>query len=165
MNAYIYRAALWCEDCIADVKKRLIAEGVLVTGALKGCDPDDEHTFDSDDFPKGPYGDGGGEADTYQHCDGCHVFLENALTSHGVTHVLEQIKDSIAEALQHGRAATWDRVMPLKGTAEDDESFKLWHGKRHVEIMREWAEDLRNYELERDEKALVDLFLELSEAP
>lgn len=98
MNAYIYRAALWCEDCIADVKKRLIAEGVLVTGALKGCDPDDEHTFDSDDFPKGPCSDGGGEADCPQHCDGCHCHLENPLTSHGCEYVAQALLEYNGDA-------------------------------------------------------------------
>ena len=44
----------------------------------------DENDYDSDDLPKGPYSNGGGEADTPQHCDGCGAFLENPLTGDGV---------------------------------------------------------------------------------
>lgn len=158
MNAYIYQAALWCEDCALKQREHLDA-AFRESGAAPGS-PDD----DSDRYPQGPYSDGGGEADTYQHCDGCHTFLENPLTDHGVTHVLGQIKDSMAEALQHGRATTWDRVMPKPGTAEDTEAFKVWHGRRHVEIVREWAYQLlEDYSMDKDERVLVDLFLEFSE--
>lgn len=31
-------------------------------------------------MPQGPYSDGGGEADSPQHCDTCRMFLENPLT-------------------------------------------------------------------------------------
>jgi hypothetical protein len=34
-----------------------------------------ESDYDSDDLPKGPYAQGGGEADTPQHCEGCGQFL------------------------------------------------------------------------------------------
>ena len=77
MNAYVYQSALWCPDCIRDIKKRLKAKG------KEPESPDDERTYDSDDYPKGPYSQGGGEADTPNHCDGCKVFLENPLTSDG----------------------------------------------------------------------------------
>jgi hypothetical protein len=43
-----------------------------------------ESDYDSDDLPKGPYADGGGEADTPQHCDDCRRFLENPLTGDGL---------------------------------------------------------------------------------
>ncbi len=111
INAYVYRAALICEDC-----GRCIRADLLLTG--KGPkDPEDESTFDSMDFPKGPYPDGGGESDSPQHCDmmdGCvnaewcpahgeagghkqGVFLENPLTRDGIAYVeeccLESLKD------------------------------------------------------------------------
>jgi hypothetical protein len=54
-----------------------------------------ESDYDSDDLPKGPYGDSAGEADTPQHCDGCRQFLENPLTGDGLTYV----EDAIREAL------------------------------------------------------------------
>ena len=83
MNAYIYRAALYCEDCVIDIKMRLnwLHEGVPEEG------------YDSDWYPKGPYPDGGGEADTPQHCDCCHLFLENPLTGDGESYVKEALED------------------------------------------------------------------------
>jgi hypothetical protein len=46
-----------------------------------------ESDYDSHDLPKGPYADGGGEADAPQHCDGCGQFLQNPLTGDGRTYV------------------------------------------------------------------------------
>ena len=99
MDAYVYQAALLCEDC---------AHGVMnatVTGYWPDCTcgreanehtyPDDHHrapqrhgcreyapdesTYDSDDFPKGPYPDGGGWADSPQACDQCMIPLDNPI--------------------------------------------------------------------------------------
>ena len=78
MRAYVYQAALYCEDCGEVIKSELDKE------RLTPDEPDNEHTFDSDEYPKGPYGDGGGEADCPQYCDNCGEFLENPLTSDGM---------------------------------------------------------------------------------
>lgn len=75
MKAYIFQAALWCAHCA----ERYKAENAKPSHV----DEDNESSYDSDDWPKGPYGDGGGEADCPQHCDACGVFLENALTPDG----------------------------------------------------------------------------------
>jgi hypothetical protein len=88
--------------------------------------------------------------------------LDYSLTQHGIKYVLDSIVESIQEALRDGRAQAWDRIMPLKGTGEESHTF--WHGSRHVDIMRDWAEKVREYNLERDEQAIVELFLELSAA-
>ena len=154
MNAYIYQADLCCQDC----GQKIIAD-LTRAGKAPEC-PQDESTFDSDDFPKSAGDDGGGESDCPQHCSCCGVPLENPLTSDGVNYVLESIRESLAEAVEKGRAQTWSRIMPLKGTAEEDQ---VWlHGKRHVDIVREWAQQIQNYSLEKDERAIVELFLELS---
>lgn len=68
MNVYAYRAALVCAPCATDIIARL---------------PPDADTGDGGDFPQGPYANGGGEADTPQHCDYCNVFLGNPLTWEG----------------------------------------------------------------------------------
>ena len=52
-----------------------------------GFDPSNEHTWDSDDYPKGPYADGGGEADSPQFCAHCNAFLRNPLTADGLEYV------------------------------------------------------------------------------
>jgi hypothetical protein len=82
MRAYIYRAALHCERCTNLIKSDLTAP----------ANPGDENTFDSDDYPKGPYSDGGGESDCPQHCDTCGQFLENPLTTDGIAYIREQIR-------------------------------------------------------------------------
>lgn len=71
MNAYIYQAALLCEDCAREVRASLVVK----------CLNDGQH--DSETYPQGPYPDGGGEADCPQHCDHCGEFLDNPLTDEG----------------------------------------------------------------------------------
>lgn len=89
MDAYIYQADLICEDCAVKVKQELIAQ------CRAPENPQDENSFDSDDFPKGPYADGGGEADYPAHCSMCQEFLENPLTTDGYNYVEDQIKEEI----------------------------------------------------------------------
>lgn len=95
MEVYIYQADLWCQQCGEAICERIAAEG----GAP--ADPGDESSYDSDEYPKGPFPDGGGESDCPQHCgaagdcvnavDGVGVFLENPLTADGVQYVAEAI--------------------------------------------------------------------------
>jgi hypothetical protein len=102
MDAYVYQAALSCGPCMI---RRLVEEKKASPGAL-GMEPaealqqivsangfTDENDYDSDDLPKGPYSNGGGEADTPQHCDGCGAFLENPLTGDGVRYVNEKLTE------------------------------------------------------------------------
>lgn len=84
MDVYIYAADIYCEDCGRAIRERIISEGNAP------ADYDDETSYDSDEFPKGPFSDGGGESDCPQHCASCGVFLENPLTSDGYDYVREQ---------------------------------------------------------------------------
>lgn len=106
MNCYIFQADIYCEECGAK-----IVEGIK-SGELIGSVPedlDDEYSWDSDDFPKGPYPVG--ESDSPEHCasgggcinaltlgdngevvdknDGITIgcWLENDLTEDGVEYV------------------------------------------------------------------------------
>lgn len=88
MDAYIYQADLHCEDCIEKIKKNLKEPENL----------ENEYSYDSDDYPKGPYPQGGGEANYPQHCDSCGLFLENPLTEDGE----EYVKDAIMQYYQDG---------------------------------------------------------------
>lgn len=93
MNAYIYRAALYCEDCAEAIKQRLRSSNA-------------SESKSSDDYPQGPYSAGGGEADCPQHCDSCRKFLENPLTSDGVDyikHVLSYPDKGAADVLETWR--------------------------------------------------------------
>jgi hypothetical protein len=83
MNAYAYRAALYCEPCADDVKRRLAPQfgfrrmnsrGVAISDGTLG-------SADSHHWPQGPRPDGGGEADTAQHCAACAAPLGNPLTA------------------------------------------------------------------------------------
>lgn len=82
MNAYIYQSDFYCEDCtkqiIDDWDNSLVCPEYL--------------REDSDHYPQGPYSDGGGEADSPQHCYSCRVFLENPLTDYGDIYVRDEAK-------------------------------------------------------------------------
>lgn len=96
MKAYVFAAALLCESCGAKTREQLRA---TVKELHPSFDESNESTFDSDYYPKGPYGQGGGEADTPQHCDHCGVFLENPLTTDGAIYVREQVADTNFESV------------------------------------------------------------------
>lgn len=81
MDAYLYQAAFLCGDC----GRKRIAEIEATRPLPEG------YPSDSDAYPQGSYSDGGGEADSPQHCDHCNVFLENPLTSDGYDYVAEQM--------------------------------------------------------------------------
>jgi hypothetical protein len=83
MDAYMYKASFLCKDCAEKVKGMLEYKYAGVP----------ESEFDSDEYPKGPYPDGGGEADCPQHCDTCGLFLENPLTGDGENYVYEALAD------------------------------------------------------------------------
>ena len=91
MDCYMYSAALYCARCGEGMRAQLKAAG------LAPGDPDDEGSYDSDAYPKGPFADGGGEADSPQHCDECGEFLENPLTSLGREYVEEVCKEDLAK--------------------------------------------------------------------
>jgi hypothetical protein len=101
MKVYIYCADIYCEDCGERIRQELIASGKAPD------DIDDECSYDSDEFPKGPYSDGGGESDCPQHCacqaecinaielsDGWKVgaWLKNPLTTDGARYVAEYLR-------------------------------------------------------------------------
>ena len=127
MDSYIYKAALWCGPCMI---KTLVAERKAALGAIDLSPTEalaqivsangftSESDYDSDDLPKGPYADGGGEADSPQHCDGCRQFLENPLTGDGLTYV----EDAISAALTTKRltGATNDTVVEWANFYKDE---------------------------------------------
>ena len=86
MDAYIYQADLYCEDCTDVIKSEIDGFGKFNTG-------------NSDNWPQGPYSNGGGESDSPAHCGRCGVFLKNTLTSD----VYEYVYDSFAEFICSGK--------------------------------------------------------------
>ncbi len=97
--SYIYLADVWCDACGRAICRRLKREGKAPVN------PDDEWTFDSDEYPKRAGDDE--EADTPQHCaageecinaitlpsGGKVGLLFGELTRDGV----EYVKEAIAE--------------------------------------------------------------------
>lgn len=88
MNAFIYAADIYCECCGQTIRDTLTRDGRAPEN------PDNESSYDSDQFPKGPYVNGGGEADSPQHCASCRTFLENPLTDDGRDYVRAAIADA-----------------------------------------------------------------------
>jgi len=78
MDVYVFQAALLCTDCASE--------------ACAGSHTPTDEREDSDKYPQGPYVEGGGEADSPQHCDYCGLFLENPLTLDGESYVRDKAK-------------------------------------------------------------------------
>lgn len=82
LPAFMFQADLHCENCTESIKDSLHSPA----GA------DDESSYDSDQYPKGPYADAGGESDSPQHCGTCGVFMGAPLTDHGLAYVAEKLE-------------------------------------------------------------------------
>lgn len=104
--AAIYAADVWCSDCADKIREDIHKAGTAP------ADPDDEHSYDSDHFPK--HADDDEESDSPQHCaagaeclnysetsDGekYGYFFENDLTADGD----EYVKETVNENLRDGR--------------------------------------------------------------
>ena len=120
-DVYMFQGALYCTDCGRDIQDTLRKEG------KDPEDEDDEESFDSDDFPKGPFSEGGGEADSIHHCDSngeclnaiklpcgskIGAWLGNDLTGEGDRWLAESIRESIFKDDAHGRQV--NRLWRLK---------------------------------------------------
>jgi len=70
-DVYIFQADLLCAECGEAACNRIESEG------HSPSNPADETTYDSDEYPKGPYPHGGGESDHPQHCGHCSTPLDN----------------------------------------------------------------------------------------
>jgi hypothetical protein len=120
-DAYMFQGSLYCEDCGRDIQDTLRKKGKAPENE------DNEESFDSDDFPKGPFGDGGGEADSIHHCDSngeclnaiklpcgskIGAWLGNDLTSEGDEWLAGSIRESIFKDDAHGRQV--NRLWRLK---------------------------------------------------
>jgi hypothetical protein len=111
-DVYMFQGSLYCEDCGRDI------QDTMRKTDRSPPDEHDEESFDSNDFPKGPFGDGGGEADSIHHCDSNETclnavelpckskigaWLGNSLTSDGDEWLASSIRESIFRDDAHGR--------------------------------------------------------------
>ena len=96
MDFYVYAADIYCEACGASIRAQLDQakqDYPETMGRAIPDDPADESSYDSDDYPKGPYPSDQNESDTPQHCGDWGVFLENPLTQAGCQYVASAIMD------------------------------------------------------------------------
>ena len=119
MDVYIFAADCHCSDCGEIKRAELTAQGKAP------ADIENESTYDSGDFPKGPYADGGGESDTPQHCGTCGVFLENPLTQAGYEYVREAV-DCTADIEPGDIADDLARRLGAKLREMDKHVLALW---------------------------------------
>lgn len=98
--------------------------------------------------------DGSGEQDTPAHCSVCSCPLEHSLTSAGVTYAVGALLDYLREPDRQA----W-RLAPV------DDQRSYYRGGRQIEVMRGWAEELRNYALSPRQSVAVELFLKRTAPP
>lgn len=106
MDAYIYRSDILCKYCGEGVREKINAIG-------KGPPfPNDESTYDSDEYPKGPYADGGGEADAPQYCAKCKEPLDNPVIPDSKGNTMEVTTEAfmawLAKQNPEDRVDPWD---------------------------------------------------------
>lgn len=116
LEAYFYNGDIYCEDCGKALVKQHEAEGK-------------PYSQDSNLYPQGPYDNGGGPSDVYEHCYSCRMFLGNPLTQDGVKYTIEKLK--------------------------------AYKGNGNKDALDEWADNIRAYDLSREQKKVLDDFLAL----
>jgi len=108
MDAYVYRGSFYCTDCAQEL--------INVMDEFHMARPDGN----SDNYPQGPYPNGGGEADVPNHCDRCGDFLYNPLTTDGVNYVSQTLADyeeglpGVYETLEEWREYYFPDHEPLR---------------------------------------------------
>jgi len=109
MEAYVYAGDIYCEDCGRMMRKELGKK---------------DSSGDSENYPQGPYPDGGGESDSPQHCGshtGCintmefagtkvGVWLGNPLTNEGVGELKAMLSNPRPSAYQLALHEFWSDV-------------------------------------------------------
>lgn len=91
------------------------------------------------------------ETDVPENCQVCGRPCEYTLTDAGVKYVMDHIR----ETLDAGPEA-WN------GCTEHAATPSYYRGSRHVEVVRDWADDLRSYALSDDDEWLLKYFLAIT---
>jgi len=107
---YVYRADILCEGCGEAIREDISRAGQAPEN------PGDEYTYDSGDFPKGPYPTT--EAvDRPEYCGICQSLLDSPLTENGEWYMIERMTAGGFDPEE------WKR----------DEYFGFGHGNNAVE--------------------------------
>ena len=98
MDFYIFQADTYCQLCASGIKARLDPPPT----------PEDEWTFDSDEYPKGAFDSDYEESDSPDHCASCQIFLKNPLTSDGEAYIRElALEDNIPQEWREFYSYLW----------------------------------------------------------
>ena len=133
---YIYQAALFCDDCGAKLRATLPIP--------EACDPRDEHTYDSDDYPKGPFNED--ESDGPDHCaSGADCvnaidLAEYGLTEHAKMYGAETCKIGalVCDGLtDYGRDYTRELCDEPARTSYQMALHALWREMFNLELMED----------------------------
>ena len=124
---YIYQADVWC-----DADGEAIREDLAKAGDAPE-DPDDETSYDSDNFPKGPYSPE--ESDSPDHCAARDDCLGDLITLPSGWKVGELLSDDLTEdGYQYVAESTWEGGPSLELLQEvwwpafsDGASDPLWN--------------------------------------
>jgi hypothetical protein len=123
---YVYRADTYCDSCGEAIAAQLTREG------LAPLDPTDEHTYDSDSFPKGSYPEEATDGPDHCASDACleavelgayglgedaplvgaetrtvGALLSDGLTEHGAAYLAEMLAESDLTPYQRALHAFW----------------------------------------------------------
>lgn len=98
------------------------------------------------------------EVDSPDNCQVCGRPCEYSLTTHGVAYVLDAIIDCLEESEdERNEIIGNDEVVGRRL------SPSYYRGSPGCSVVRDWAEDLLNYGLNRHQKWIVEHFLEITE--
>ena len=119
--AYIYQADIYCDDCGEAIQRRITEEGKAP------ADPNNEYSFDSDDFPKHVGNDE--ESDCPDHC-ACSAECINAITLFSGFKVGEIIGELTLEGVDYIETAICEANY-----------YKKVHGQDSNEVVNFWYDE------------------------
>lgn len=94
------------------------------------------------------------ESDSPLNCAACGCPVEYTLTGDGVTYVLDKIMEAYDDR------KNWNKFYVHHGNRKH-----YYYGSRQVDVVRDWAADLQNYNLSEIERFVLARFLEDSSPP
>ncbi len=87
------------------------------------------------------------ECDSPENCSVCSRPCNYSLTTAWVSYVIEKLEEALLDKID-------DTLVDAPGD--------YYHGSRRVEVLRDWALDLKSYFLSKEDQAIVDHFLEVT---
>lgn len=125
---YMYNADLWHEDCIIQT------HGDLELWAERlGIDPNDEHSYDSDEYPKVILSQSE-SGDVPDSCCVCHGLLDTSWSGDTVEYAVSSLENYV--------------IARVTGLAI----------KQNMEVLDAWAERLSSCIVDDHDKWMIDLY-------